>query len=225
MTTDNYNNVIVNKPWGFEYLVYQNDKVALWCLYIAKNEKTSMHCHPNKTTGLIVLDGACEINFLSNKFIVKELDKTMIRKSLFHSTKSIGDNGSVIFEIETPNDKYDLVRLDDNYGRVGLPYENSDFEIPKKSDCLWIDDNFNLSHNIFANCLLTIHEVKSSDFFKSLDDSCNFIVLSGGIATNYNINIINPGDIVNITIAKKIIESYNKILSNTFVLTFSKIKQ
>ena len=30
----NYENVIVNKPWGYEYLAYQNDEVALWLLYI-----------------------------------------------------------------------------------------------------------------------------------------------------------------------------------------------
>ena len=29
-----YEKTIVKKPWGYEYLVYQNDKVALWFLYI-----------------------------------------------------------------------------------------------------------------------------------------------------------------------------------------------
>ena len=88
-----YSKVVVRKPWGYEYLIFSNAHVAVWILSLEPNSQTSMHCHPNKTTGLIVLDGACEINFLSNKFIVEELDKTMIRKSLFHSTKSIAENG------------------------------------------------------------------------------------------------------------------------------------
>ena len=35
-----YENNIVKKPWGYEYLAYQNDKVGLWFLYIAKDQQT-----------------------------------------------------------------------------------------------------------------------------------------------------------------------------------------
>ncbi len=58
---------IVKKPWGYEYLLYENDKVALWFLYIKSGERTSTHCHPNKTTGLVLLDGEVEVSFLSDK--------------------------------------------------------------------------------------------------------------------------------------------------------------
>ena len=63
-----YEKTVVSKPWGYEYLAYQNDKVALWFLYIGHNHQTSMHCHPNKTTGLILLDGEAQISFLGDKF-------------------------------------------------------------------------------------------------------------------------------------------------------------
>ena len=56
-----YEKTVVKKPWGYEYLVYQNEKVALWFLYIGYSQQTSMHCHPNKTTGLILLDGEAEL--------------------------------------------------------------------------------------------------------------------------------------------------------------------
>jgi len=42
-----YESTVVKKPWGYEYLVYQNDKAALWFLHINKDQQTSMHCHPN----------------------------------------------------------------------------------------------------------------------------------------------------------------------------------
>ena len=61
-----YDTNIVKKPWGYEYLVYENDKVGLWFLYIAEDQQTSMHCHPNKTTGLILLDGNVEVSFLGD---------------------------------------------------------------------------------------------------------------------------------------------------------------
>jgi len=83
-----YEKTVVKKPWGYEYLVYQNDRVALWFLYIGHNQQTSMHCHPNKTTGLILLDGGAELSFLGNTNQLKPISKTMIRKGLFHSTKA-----------------------------------------------------------------------------------------------------------------------------------------
>ena len=102
-----YKKTIVKKPWGYEYLVYKNDKVALWFLYIASDHQTSMHCHPNKTTGLILLDGEAELSFLGNTFKLKPASKTMIRQGLFHSTKATSKDGAFVFEIETHSLNYD----------------------------------------------------------------------------------------------------------------------
>ena len=60
---------IVKKPWGYEYLVYENENIGMWLLYISNNNQTSMHCHSEKTTGLVVLDGQVEITFLSDSKI------------------------------------------------------------------------------------------------------------------------------------------------------------
>ena len=107
-----YKKKIVQKPWGYEYLVFENDKVALWFLHIAYNQKTSMHCHPNKTTGLILLDGEAELSFLENTFKLEPTSKIMIRKGLFHSTKAISKDGAGVFEIETPIDRCFLFNKD-----------------------------------------------------------------------------------------------------------------
>jgi len=167
-----YEKTVVTKPWGYEYLVYQNDKVALWFLYIGYNQETSMHCHPNKTTGLILLDGEAEVSFLGNSFKSKPISKTMIRKGLFHSTKAISENGVCVFEIETPVDKHDLVRLEDKYGREGNPYEDSTHETPKQEDCLWINGNDN-NYN-FSNCQIKIENVKDVEVFNSKEDNYFF---------------------------------------------------
>jgi mannose-6-phosphate isomerase-like protein (cupin superfamily) len=222
MSTESYNDKIVQKPWGYEYLIFENTEIALWALHISKNQSTSMHCHPNKTTGLIVLNGKCEVSFFSNSFIINDLEKIMIRKSLFHSTKSLSENGSIIFEIETPNNKQDLVRFSDAYGRKGLPYEGKEFEISKSDDCLFIDSNFNLNFSEYANCSLKIYNINDASFFNKFDDSVNFIILSGGIITDYGVSLANPGDIINNAIAKKIISVFNNIISNTKVLVVEK---
>ena len=86
-----HENNIVKKPWGYEYLMYENEHVALWFLYIKKGERTSTHCHPNKTTGLTLLDGKAEVSFLSDVNKLSSLNKIMIRKGLFHSTQAVSD--------------------------------------------------------------------------------------------------------------------------------------
>ena len=126
-----YKNNVVKKPWGWEYLAYENEECALWFLHIKNKQRTSMHCHPNKTTGLVLLDGSAVVSFLNDDNPLNPINKIMIRKGLFHSTCATSKEGACIFEIETPVDKYDLVRLKDSYGREGKPYEDATFEYPK----------------------------------------------------------------------------------------------
>src|SRR3989338_6373340 len=116
-----YQTTIVKKPWGYEYLAYENDEVGLWCLFIAKDQQTSMHCHPQKTTGLILLDGEVDVSFFNDSFKLLPGRKLMIRRGLFHSTKALSENGAFVFEIEAPKDKHDLIRLQDKYGRIAKP--------------------------------------------------------------------------------------------------------
>ena len=215
-----YEKTVVSKPWGYEYLAYQNDKVALWFLYIGHNHQTSMHCHPNKTTGLILLDGEAQISFLGDKFDLKPVSKTMIRKGLFHSTKAISENGACVFEIETPVDKHDLVRLDDKYGREGTPYEDSTFETPKAEDCLWINDS-DSDYN-FSGCNLKVEVIDSVNKFNKKDDEENIIFLRGGIKTDNGNFVAQAGDVVSSIIIKKLIKLFTIVSDNTIIMTIKK---
>ena len=218
-----YENIVVKKPWGYEYLVYQNDKVALWFLYIGYKHRTSMHCHPNKTTGLILLDGEAELSFLTNTVNVKPVTKVMIRKGLFHSTKAISENGACVFEIETPVNKHDLVRLDDKYGREGTPYEDSTFETPKKEDCLWITD-IN-SHYNFSGCDINVEIVEDVNKFYEKHDDKNIVFLNGGIKTNDGNFVAQAGDVVSSVIVKRLIKLFTQISDNTIIMTIKRINE
>jgi mannose-6-phosphate isomerase-like protein (cupin superfamily) len=222
MQVESHNKNVVMKPWGYEYLVYQDTQVALWFLYIAPNHKTSFHSHPKKTTGLIVLDGKAQVDFFNNENILNKLDKIMIRKGMFHSTTSISENGTKLFEIETPNDKLDLVRLEDSYGREGLPYESSFYENPKQNDCLWLENFSSLKNKpiIFSNCKLSILNINKISDLTKLESKKNIMFLTGGIVTDYEVLIVCPGDIVKIEILKKIETVFNKVKENTFVILF-----
>lgn len=220
MHKTNHDANIVLKPWGYEYLIYENELVAIWVLFINQNQITSLHCHSKKTTGLIVLDGECEISFIEDSKRLRTLDKIMIRKGLFHSTKAISENGAVLFEIETPNDKEDLVRLKDNYGRQGQPYENSTFHKPKEQNSLWFTDEEVKVE--FANCLLEIHKVNNIDFFQKFSKHQNFIFLRGGIVSENNQFVAGPGDIAKKTTIDELTKVFKNISPETFVMIIYK---
>ena len=53
-----YDNKIVLKPWGYEYVVYRNlNNLSVTLLSINYGKKTSLHCHPLKKSGFILLGG------------------------------------------------------------------------------------------------------------------------------------------------------------------------
>ena len=126
-----YDNRVVAKPWGNEYVVYRNSKkLSVTLLNIDYNKKTSLHCHPTKKTGFIVLSGKALIQLGLWKATSKYFNapsKLMIRTGLFHSIKAVSKKGLCALEFETPVNKKDLVRFKDSYGREKKPYEGKEF--------------------------------------------------------------------------------------------------
>lgn len=123
ITKFDYKGIVVNKPWGYEYMLFNNECVSIWLLYLVNDCQTSMHCHPRKKTSLINILGKLETTTLTDTLRVSEKDAVILENGVFHSTKSLFDPGSYLIEIETPPNKLDLVRLKDAYGRQGTGYE------------------------------------------------------------------------------------------------------
>ena len=126
-----YNKRLVIKPWGSEYVIYQDkNALAITLLKINFKDQTSLHCHPKKKTGFILLDGSAEIQlglWKSETKLFKSPSKLMIRAGLFHSIKCASKRGLIALEFETPVKKNDLVRYQDYYGRSLKPYEGKNF--------------------------------------------------------------------------------------------------
>lgn len=120
-----YRGIVVNKPWGYEYLWFQNETVAIWFLRINPGQSTSLHCHAKKRTSLIVLDGSVQCTTLDDKYLLNTLEAVVLEPCVFHSSLALGDQGAFIMEIETPPMKGDLVRMHDAYGRQGTGYEKT----------------------------------------------------------------------------------------------------
>jgi len=191
-----YSDVVVKKPWGMEFLCYRNKDVAIWLLHIEKDKETSMHCHPNKNTGFVVLKGKVELSFLRNTIKLKALDKIHIFRSRFHSTKAVSKDGAFIFEVETPEDKHDLVRLEDKYGRKGKQYEGTKHHIDKTDNCIWIPeakDNEDVIE-LFGYKIKHFIPVKKN-LLKAKEEDL-YIVTQGGVCTHTNQKIVWPGDVI-----------------------------
>ena len=125
---------IVQKPWGYEYCVYDSGDCAVWVLHIARRRKTSFHCHPNKTSRLIVLQGSVNLRIGEQTTLLKTLQWREIPKGIYHMSEAASEdgsalmpaleNGAVVLEIEEPSNKSDIQRADDAYGRAGIPIES-----------------------------------------------------------------------------------------------------
>ena len=218
---NHYKNIVVNKPWGYEYLAYENEHVGLWFLHIEKDQETSLHCHPKKDTGLIVLSGSVDVSFLSNINRLVSGRKIMIRKGLFHSTKALSNGGANIFEIETPKLKHDLVRLEDKYGRKAKPYEGKANEEAKNRECIFIKDPEKNENNIylFLNCKIIIESITSKDSFMKFQDYENIIFLNGGIQANQkSILVASPGDVIVSHIVKRLLETFSNVHHETIIM-------
>lgn len=193
-----YRDVIVTKPWGYEYLMYENGIVGVWYLYIRRGAHTSLHCHPRKKTGLILLSGEAVVSFLNDSKVFKPLSKLMIKEGVFHSTEAISPEGVVVIETETPCDKDNLVRLDDDYGREERPYEGSEAIIPRTDDCIQLDQPEEACRFKYSvgGCELSVEKFKDISGLKQRPPGEIVVVLEGGLVSRTGEPVVRPGDVV-----------------------------
>ena len=218
----NHKTVVVCKPWGYEYLAYENEHVALWILHIRAGERTSLHCHPTKSTGLVVVSGTAEINFIADSRIITAPGKQMIRRGLFHQTHAITD--TIMFEIETPVDKNDLVRLTDNYGRTATGYEGTEFQLPKSNECLWISEpELGTKHHYAqGDCRITVETVTDIDILNNKNDSDLLMFLRGGLIKNVDGRehlVTAPGDVGLASVVQQVAQEMDGFAPHTVVMT------
>lgn len=119
-----YRDRVVIKPWGYEFLIFKNDFVAVWFLFIKRDHSTSMHCHPLKKTSLTLLSGKALCNTFQHRNFLSAGHSLIIDPAVFHSTKALSLDGITLLEVETPPAKLDLCRLEDKYGRQAKGYES-----------------------------------------------------------------------------------------------------
>lgn len=194
----NFQGLVVNKPWGYEYLMFQTPDVSIWMLYIKKGYSTSTHCHPNKKTSLLLISGEAVCSTLNDKFNLKDKEGLIFDKGVFHSTEALSENGIFVMEVETPSDKTDLFRLKDKYNRENKAYTEKKNITNKLYNYyyLYLNENNKNSTDILEKYKFVVRTFKNYlDFSKKIReiDMDVGIILAGKIKTENR--IIEIGDI------------------------------
>ncbi len=204
-------NLKVIKPWGSEYKIYSNSISSTKLLRINSDKSTSLHCHPIKKTGFVLIKGEVEVDLgFYNTKKLSPISRLMIRPGLFHCTKNSNKDTATILEIETPIDKDDLVRFKDNYGREKQPYEDKKSMVELEKNDPVFDEPILNSVNEYCVDGVNININKTNDVNQLLElDRTNIIaVLDGGFESDDNQLVLSPGDIVGLETIKKLAEVF-----------------
>lgn len=196
-----FDKVVVDKPWGYEYLMYRNPFSQVWSLFIKHNGITSMHCHPRKKTALIVLEGQAVFSTLNTSIHLELYDSVVIDSGVFHSTRAVAAGGVRIFEVETPPLKYDLIRLMDEYGRAGTFYEGQDKMRMGGNECVRFPELTSSGHEEkrFFNsdiCILKIRGSYTNVDLQLLNRYAMIVILEGIIHSRKGQLLHSVSDVV-----------------------------
>lgn len=221
----NYRGIVVNKPWGYEYLMYDNPHVAAWALHLQYNHKTSMHCHPNKKTSLIVISGEVVCSTLEGWLTRKAGDGVIIDEGVFHSTRAVSKDGVFIIEVESPPNKKDLVRLRDEYGREHQGYEGATKMSKNLNMYEYVDFHSftggkKLMKKLRGTRIVIAHHLCSNDISACIQNEQADLLcfLQGKLHDGDGKQILSPGDVATATGLRRIsrLEAFSDILYFAF---------
>jgi len=224
----NYDNRVVLKPWGEEYNIFRNKKkIAITYLKMKKGFATSLHCHPKKKTGFLILKGTAEVQIGIYKKNIKKyppMSILVLRPGLFHRIKASKNSDLFALEVENPYLKNDLIRMQDNNGRNKKGYESlKNSRALTKNDPIFKIPNLNEKKRYELNDIkIDISYYKNFKSLKSYDDKSASIILDGKIISEKNKTVITTGEIVKSYTLKQL-ASYFKVEGKILLLRASKI--
>ncbi len=208
-----YNNYIVTKPWGEEYTIFHNkDKLAVTLVKIKPKKTTSLHCHPAKKTGFIILKGNPCIQIgihKKNTWKSKPLSILVIRPGLFHSIKNSNNSNSIVaLEFESPYLKNDLIRFKDRYGRKKKGYESKRFmKKLTKNDIRFKMNKLKNIYNLYDKKII-IEKINNRKQILRFNNKSVTAILDGKLTNNKKQTVLSYGEIIKTTSLKILTKHY-----------------
>jgi rfaE bifunctional protein nucleotidyltransferase chain/domain len=201
------------KPWGYEYIAYQNKDVGVWILHVNQDQQTSVHCHFHKDTVLCVLSGTFRIDLYDGFKILNEGDVCYIPACLFHGIFAYSPN-AVVLEVEMyhkyrdpdgaileHSDKNDLLRLRDVYTRDKNTYSGSAIEyggdIGGSDTVKYPFHNLHTCNTIVYGNTAVSTTTSNTQTMNSATRGAIYVLLEGTLRTR-NLALLSPGSLMDI---------------------------
>jgi len=108
---------IIDKPWGHEEVIYRSERGTLKRLHITVECRTSLQYHQQKLELCTVEKGRIAVSMGRGVEYCTEGDIMLIPFNTPHRYLALEDD-AVILEFSTNSDDTDIIRLEDDYGRV-----------------------------------------------------------------------------------------------------------
>ena len=185
---------VVIKPWGREWLCYESHSVACWMLEMRAGCSTSLHSHPGKLTGYIVVEGEIELEFLNDRQRRKAPDKVVLHPGVPHRTHATTD--SKLIEVESPKGHENLIRFEDDYGRAGQPYEETCLPRDEKTPYLGRDSDLALDGGVIIGLRRISPGRAYGAWLEALPDDTVVAVMAGGLVDRNGRAAVVPGHVL-----------------------------
>lgn len=110
----------IEKPWGYEEILEQNKDYVLKRLFMKKGNRCSLQFHNDKKETFYILSGHMKFSIGHSEHSLVDLylktgDYYTIEPKIVHRMEAVED---CLYLESSTNFLKDVVRLDDNYGRI-----------------------------------------------------------------------------------------------------------
>ena len=206
--------LVVKKPWGEEYTIFSNQKkLAITLVTIKPGKTTSLHCHPSKKTGFIILKGSPKVQIgihKKNTWKSKILSILVLRPGLFHSLSNPNKKEDVVaLEFEAPYRKRDLIRLKDKYGRQKKGYENKKFmQKLDTKNVIFTNSDLRKKYKLYDRKII-IEKVKIKNQIYKYNNKSVSAILDGKIVDQNKKTVLSYGEIIKTKTLKILTKQFN----------------
>lgn len=239
--------LLVTKPWGFEFQLFDDGAVSIWvvCLgqehksgYLLSNQHTSLHLHTRKQATVIGLEGVLSLETQDKAVHISPLDFYTIPPRNPHRV-STNLGYSIALEVETPSHRNDIVRIQDSYGRNSSEYTWD--TIDNHSEILWaseLRERFDTYSNINVigpqktptltisdKVTVSFHNDQPLSCLKKLPSCALIIVISLMLNDKSGQPLSFSGDVYSVATLQLILNSLPVVNNNQSTISFYCIHQ
>ena len=118
--TKNYLGNVEKRPWGNYHIIAKNKGYQIKEIKVLKKSKLSLQKHSNRSEFWQIVKGESKITIENNEYYLKEKEYIYIPNNTIHRIENIGEKDLIFIEIQLGENlkEEDIIRLEDDYGRV-----------------------------------------------------------------------------------------------------------